>query len=144
MVVAEAMLTHLPLVSVNWVSIGSSNGLWPVRRQAITLTNADLLWIGTFGINFSEIRIEIQNFSFTKMHLKRSSVQWRPFCPGGDDLIQFNSSCCGILWISAWSLQCIQMYRVWWTYHFHVCVLIFHSNIHGQFNWISPIDSYLW
>ena len=45
MVVAEAMLTHHPLVSVNWVSIGSGNGLWPVRRQAITLTNADLLWI---------------------------------------------------------------------------------------------------
>ena len=24
--------------------------------------------------------------SFTKMHLKISSVKWRPFCPGGDEL----------------------------------------------------------
>ena len=28
--------------SVNWVNIGSGNGLVPVRRQAITLTNACL------------------------------------------------------------------------------------------------------
>ena len=39
-------LSRLPLVpyiyaSVNWVSIGSDNGLSPVRRQAITYTNID-------------------------------------------------------------------------------------------------------
>ena len=27
----------------------------------------------------------IQIFSFMKMHLKISSVKWRPFCPGGDE-----------------------------------------------------------
>ena len=31
--------------------------------------------------------IEIQNFSFTKMHWKMSSAKWRPFCPGEDELI---------------------------------------------------------
>ena len=31
---------------MNWVSIGSSNGLSPFRRQAITRTNADFLSIG--------------------------------------------------------------------------------------------------
>ena len=41
-------LTHLPLVlhiyaSVNWVSVGSGNGLSPIRRQAITWTNTGLL-----------------------------------------------------------------------------------------------------
>ena len=72
---------------MNWVIIGSGNGLSPVRRQAITWTNADLLLIGPFGTNFNEIRIEIQNFSFTKMHLKRLSAKWRPFCPGGDELM---------------------------------------------------------
>ena len=41
------------------------------------------------GTNFSEILIKIQNFSFTKMHLKISSVKWRPFCPGG-------------IWVNAW------------------------------------------
>ena len=42
--------------SANWVSIGPGNGLSPVRRQAITWTNADLLSIGLLGTNFSEIR----------------------------------------------------------------------------------------
>ena len=44
-------LTHLPLVphicvSVNWVSVGSDNGLSPVRHQAITWTNGELWLIG--------------------------------------------------------------------------------------------------
>ena len=33
-------------------------------------------WLGT---NFSIILIEIHTFSFKKMHLKQSSVKWRPF-----------------------------------------------------------------
>ena len=41
----------------NWVGIGSGNSLSPVRRQAITETDAELLSIGA---NFSEIQIEIQ------------------------------------------------------------------------------------
>ena len=32
--------------------------------------------------------IKIQNFSFTKMHLK-TPAKWRPFCPWGDEFIQF-------------------------------------------------------
>ena len=61
-------LTHLPLVpniyaSMNWISIGSDNGLLPVQHQAITWTNADLLSIGPLGINFSEIWIKKQKFS---------------------------------------------------------------------------------
>ena len=68
--------------SANWVSIGSDKGLSPVRRQAITWTNADVL----SETKFREIRIKIQNVYFTKIHLKMSSAKWRPFCPGGDDL----------------------------------------------------------
>ena len=33
-------------------------------------------------VNLSEILIEIYTFSFKKMHLKMSSENWRPFCPG--------------------------------------------------------------
>ena len=55
-------------------------------RQAITWANTGLLSIGILGRNFSEILIKIQNFSFTKMHLKISSAKWRPFCPGVDEL----------------------------------------------------------
>ena len=36
--------------------------------------------IGPVGINVSRILIKIQNFSFTKMHLKVSSAKWQPFC----------------------------------------------------------------
>ena len=32
--------------SVNWVNIVSGNDLPPMRRQAITWTNANLIWIG--------------------------------------------------------------------------------------------------
>ena len=57
--------------------IGSDNGLSPGRRQAIIWTNVWILLIGPMGINFSEILIEINTFSFQKMHLKMSSVKWR-------------------------------------------------------------------
>ena len=70
---------------MNWVSIGSCNGLSPVRRQTITWTNTDLLSIRPLGTNISEIGIKIPNFSFMKMHLKTSSAKWRPFFPRGDD-----------------------------------------------------------
>ena len=66
----EAMftsLTHLSRVphayaSVNWLSLGSGNGLSPVRRQAITWTNADLLSIRPLERNLSEIRTNIKIF----------------------------------------------------------------------------------
>ena len=46
-------------VSVNWINIASGNGFWPVQRQAITWTNADLLSIGPLGTNFGEVQIKI-------------------------------------------------------------------------------------
>ena len=53
-------------VSVNWISIGSGNGL---------------LSIENLGTNFSEIWIKIQKLLFMKMHLNVSAVKWRPFYP---------------------------------------------------------------
>ena len=82
-------LSHLPYchiyASVNQVSIGSDNGLSPIRRQAIIETNAEILSTGLTRTNSSEILIKIQNFSFTKMSLKISSAKWRPICPGRDE-----------------------------------------------------------
>ena len=72
--------------SLNWVIIGSDNGLSPVRRQAIIWTNAPILLIGTLGTNFSEILGEIHSFSFSKMHLKMSSAKWRLFGLGLNEL----------------------------------------------------------
>ena len=81
--------------SMNWVSIGSNNGLSPDRRQAIIWTNAGILLIGRLGTNFIEILIEIHTFSSEKMHLKMSSGKWRPFCPGGDELTLYDCQCEG-------------------------------------------------
>ena len=72
----------------NLTIIGSDNGLSPGRRQAISWTNAGILLIGPLGTNFSEILIEIQTFSFKKIHLKMSPGKWRPFCLGLNVLIR--------------------------------------------------------
>ena len=47
--------------------IGLDNGLWPGRDQAIIWTSAGILLIGPLGTNFSEILIEIETFSMTKI-----------------------------------------------------------------------------
>ena len=77
-------LTHWGQVTYICVSkstiIASDNGLSPDRRQAIIWTNAGILQIGLLQTNFIEILIEIQTFSFRKMHLKRSSAKWWPSC----------------------------------------------------------------
>ena len=69
--------------TVNWVNIGSDNGLSPTQCQAIILTNAELLSFGPLQAKYNEVYIKIQNFSFMKMHLKIPVVKWRAFCPGG-------------------------------------------------------------
>ena len=76
---------------MNWVGIGSVNGLPPVWRQAITWTNTDLLSIRPFRTIIAEIRIKIQNFSFTKMNVKMSSAKLWTFLPGGDQLKQLDN-----------------------------------------------------
>ena len=66
----------------NLTIIVSDNGLSPGRRQAIIWTNARMLLIEPLVTIFSEILIAIQTFLFQKMHLKMSSVKWRPFFLG--------------------------------------------------------------
>ena len=62
--------------------IASDNGLSPGRRQAIIWSNDGILLIWPLGTNFSGILIEIDSFSFNKIHMKMSSAKWRPFCLG--------------------------------------------------------------
>ena len=64
------------------IIIGSDNSLSPGRSQAIIGTNAGMLLIGPLGINLNEMLIEIDTFSFKKMHLKMSSTKWQPSCLG--------------------------------------------------------------
>ena len=76
---AAQWLTHWGQVTHicvgNLTIIGSDNGLSPRRRQAIIWTNAEILLIGPYGTNFSEILIEILTFSFMKMSLKVLSAK---------------------------------------------------------------------
>ena len=71
-------LTHWGRVT--HTCIGSDNDLSPRRRQAIIWTNAEILFTGPFGTNFSEIWIEILIFS-SKNALKMS-YKWRIFWHG--------------------------------------------------------------
>ena len=89
-------LTHWGRVTHIFVSklaiIGSDNGLSPERRQAIIGTNDGLLLIGILGTDFGEILSEMYTFSVKKMHLKKSSTKWWPFCLGLNVLnLQHNS-----------------------------------------------------
>ena len=85
-IISATHLTHWGRVTHKCVGkltiIGSDNGLSPGRRQTIIWTNAGILLIGPLGTNFNEILINIQTFSFKKMHLKVSSAKWRPCCLG--------------------------------------------------------------
>ena len=97
---------HLPpwcriYASVNRLSSGSDNGLSPIRRQAIIYTNAGLLLTRPLATNFNETLIKIPNLSLTKLHLKRSSGKWRPFCPGRDEL----SECHVTPWMQLWQAK---------------------------------------
>ena len=79
-------LTHWGQVTHICVSkltiIGSYNGLWPGRRQAIVWTNAGILLIGRLGTNFNEILIEIHAFSFKEIQVvwKMAAILFRPQC----------------------------------------------------------------
>ena len=73
-------MTHICVSKLN--IIGSDNGLWPGRHQAIIWTNARMLLIGPLGKHGSEMLIEIHTSSFKKMHVQMSSVKRRPLCPG--------------------------------------------------------------
>ena len=69
----------------NLTIIASDNGVSRSRCQAIIWTSAGIFLIGSIGTNFSEILFEMHSFSFSKMHLKRSSAKMtailsRPQC----------------------------------------------------------------
>ena len=54
------------MVSIDWIIIGSCNGLAPVRCQPITWTNADLSIIGPWGTSFCGLWIKMHKFSDKK------------------------------------------------------------------------------
>ena len=80
------VFTHLLLLphiyaSVNSMNISSSNGLSPVRRQAITWTNADISSNGPLGTNFTKIRHIYKTFHSWK-------CIWKYHRRNGDHFVQ--------------------------------------------------------
>ena len=92
------MLTHRGWVTHICVGklgpIGSENGFSPVRRQAISWTNARLLLIEPLGTNFSEILIEIHTFS------SKNNCAWKCRLRNGGHLV--SASVCQRLLIEYW------------------------------------------
>ena len=104
-------VTHICVSKLN--IIGSDNGLSPGRRQVIIWTNTEILFIGPLRTKFNQILIEIDIFSFKKMHLEKLSGKWRPFCLGPNVLthIQRQSCTCSVtLWLYTGS-QFVQYVR---------------------------------
>ena len=89
------------------IIIGSDNGLSPGWRQAIIWTNAGSLLIWPLGTNLSEILIEIDIFSFNKMHLKVSSWKCRPFRLGLNVLTEWWCHHCAYIYLDSWSYWAI-------------------------------------
>ena len=79
---------HLPLVyaSMNWVSIGSDNGLSPGQHQTIIWSNAGILSIRAQTTHFNEILFWIQILSLKKCVW--TCLRWNGdhFVQGGDEL----------------------------------------------------------
>ena len=74
-------VTHVSMYTCNLTIIGSDNGLSPDRRQASTWTNAEISLIVPVETNCSDFFYSKSvHFHSTEMHLKTSSVKWRPFC----------------------------------------------------------------
>ena len=80
---SEHVFRLTPICIRNLTLIGSDNDLSPDQHQAIIKTNAGILSTGPLGINFSEISMEIQTFSFQENVLeivvcKRVAILSRP------------------------------------------------------------------
>ena len=99
-------VTHICVSEI--IIIGSDNGLSPCRRQAIIWTNAGILLIGSLGINFSEILIEINRVSFNEIHLKMSSAKRRLFRLGLNVLSELIEACyiCDADMVGHWFKKC--------------------------------------
>ena len=110
-------VTHICISKL--IIIGSDNGLSPGRRQAIIWTNAGILLIWTLGTNFSEILSEIHAFSFMKMHLKRSSAKWLPFCLSLNVLTHWGRDKMAAIFQTTFSngFSWMKIYEFWLTFH---------------------------
>ena len=76
-------------------------------KPSNTWNNVAILTTGQLGINFSDIGIKIQIFSFKEIHVKMLSAKCQPFCSGLNLLNLI--SCLGVVfWVQTpdWLIIC--------------------------------------
>ena len=74
-----SLLTHICVVRLQWVNYWANDDKWrewPVRGQAITNTNDDLLQNRPLRTEFNENWIKMLWFAFSNMHRKMLSPKW--------------------------------------------------------------------
>ena len=85
-----SILNHIPLVPHICVSESGQYWLrWWLVAYSAPSHHKNQCWVivnWTLRNKFQWNVLKIQNFPFMNMHLKISSVTWRPFCLGGDEL----------------------------------------------------------
>ena len=83
--------------------------------------NVGILLIGTLGIKFRAISIEINIFSLKKLYLKMSSAKWWPFCPGGASDASLKNTCKHTTWIHYVLMTCLRVLIAWVSCIHFVC-----------------------
>ena len=78
--VSHGMNNNSKSVKMIFLKMACSNVSIDIVDSPIRQTIAGLSSFWSLWIKVSEIFIKTQNFLFTKIHLKISSVKWRPFC----------------------------------------------------------------
>ena len=100
--------------------IGLDNGLLPRWCQAIIWTKAGILLTGPLWINFSEILIDINTFSFKKMHLKMTYAK--------KNYVYF---------VSAQCFNYLCLLHVKKSYNKQINILCFSQTIHQTPKWVT-------
>ena len=94
---------------MNWASIGLGNGLSPVRRQAITSTKLAYCQLDSWEQISMKFEQEFYNFDSRKCIWKCRLPEWRPFCPGGDELTAVDVRAWMIYYITTVLLGCTHL-----------------------------------
>ena len=123
-------MTH---IFVRKLSItGSDNVLSPGRSKAIIWTSVDILLFGPLGTNFSEIFIEIQTISLTKIRLKMSSAKCFSFRLSLNVLRWYTYS----TRVSKHPGHC----SLWWLYNTSVLMGEIRI-IMARWHWLTPVHA---
>ena len=137
-------LTHICVGKLT--IIGSDNDLSPVHRQAIIWNIINWRLGNKLQWNF----IRNSNIFIQGMHIKMSSVKWRPFCLGLNvlnviPLIHNSLWHCGVIWRRrSWStfVQVMACCQTAPSHYLSQCWLIINTNLNVSTQDIKPRSAF--